>query len=265
MSRRLTRAAAAELPSGEAPDDDAHSTDTSDDERLPADQAAVWTKDSTSLSEIIEKADERARWRAPQRVEAGAQLAAANERLAALDEAAQREADAVEPIRKQLAKIERAAAREEIKRKMADAKHEADAIARRIEEISRRHDAGEATEEPRINFAPTPRAEEQEPRVASPPSTLPPPGAGGVIDAEDTRRPQRKTAGRFLSQRYDDKSFRKPGRDGWEDECHRCGLPGLLMCCSRCRHAAHPRCYGLAKAPEQEWFCADCEPSDSES
>jgi hypothetical protein len=49
-----------------------------------------------------------------------------------------------------------------------------------------------------------------------------------------------------------------------DDHCGVCGEPGDLMCCEGCPASAHPGCVGLARPPEEDWFCHQCEESDLE-
>jgi bromodomain adjacent to zinc finger domain protein 1A len=46
--------------------------------------------------------------------------------------------------------------------------------------------------------------------------------------------------------------------DQWDVECSVCGLGGELLCCDGCPRAFHVKCIGLAKIPETEWFCNEC-------
>ena len=46
----------------------------------------------------------------------------------------------------------------------------------------------------------------------------------------------------------------------YDDECHVCNQPGLLILCDgpRCRRTAHAACAGLDGRPDGEWLCVAC-------
>jgi hypothetical protein len=46
----------------------------------------------------------------------------------------------------------------------------------------------------------------------------------------------------------------------YNDVCHVCNLPGLLILCDgpRCRRTAHAACAGLDYRPDGDWLCVAC-------
>ena len=46
----------------------------------------------------------------------------------------------------------------------------------------------------------------------------------------------------------------------YDDECHVCNQPGLLILCDgpHCRRTAHAACAGLDGRPDGEWLCVAC-------